>query len=133
MQMKIESIITNGLGYNSKTEFIEKPFYGKFGSTIIKVGEESIKNTNGGLEAHLFEMGRLDRVIETNKKFSNKPSFVKKIGYLINSLKEVHTESKLKKKAIKEYLEENKINQLDDFDILSRKAVNTAIFYFANQ
>ena len=59
IQKVIEHNVTNGLGYDSKTEFNTERIKGtleKMFLAICPISEEEVKNTEKGLKAHLFDM-----------------------------------------------------------------------------
>lgn len=66
LQQTIEYKITQGLGYDSKTKFLEVEKLTKFEKTGVNLGlltEEKIKNSEKGLKAHLFDLDSRPRQV----------------------------------------------------------------------
>lgn len=58
---RIEFLVTNSLGYNSQTDFIEG---NEFLSKTLNLTNEEIKNTEKGLQAHLAHLDSKTRSLD---------------------------------------------------------------------
>ncbi len=127
IQKRIEYLVTNGLGYNSQTKFLngreDLSLLERFSKKFLKNREENIKNTFYGLRTHLFEMEiKIRMPLLTEKEIRKSYSLLRSWKELsageasINSLKILIERMKLPN-LIEEYIlkESSKTNLSSQF------------------
>lgn len=85
IQLRIEAMVTNGMGYDSRTKFIqgresklsavEKKLFNSSGIT-----EEDVKDSRYGLRAHLAKL----KAMNTLRKYSGSEGLLKRTRYRVS-------------------------------------------------
>jgi len=130
IQRNIEYHVTNGLGFNSQTEYVYDYLIYKdiFSEEDYQSFSEKVKDSNNGLNLHLAEMNLDKELQKIRNKYSlgkKKPGFLNKFFAKLDLLKTGLSINRLREEAT-----DNIIKSMGGLkDIYLKKIVNDALYY----